>query len=203
MLIGEAPGEQETLQGRPLWGESGGKTWKAFCRLFIASGGNYISNVVKVRPVKVSARGSVSNRRQTGRRFFFLLPGCTGNSSGAATHAGHPGQVALKALGGPSGCYRGIPWGKRRFARYGRKGRRRLSRCFHFIIRHPSFITEPHGGISAGSGMPGAGHARAGRNNLKHGETACRAASFLFVNSNAEMYNSVAWAGRKLSFMLY
>ena len=62
MLIGEAPGEQETLQGKPFVGKAG-KNLTAFlevvgldrCEL-------YVSNVVKVRPTKRSAAGGIVNR---------------------------------------------------------------------------------------------------------------------------------------------
>ena len=62
MLIGEAPGEQETLQGRPFVGKAG-KNLDAFLEVVGLNRGDiYISNVVKVRPTKVSPKGSVSNR---------------------------------------------------------------------------------------------------------------------------------------------
>ncbi|MEG2208481.1 MAG: uracil-DNA glycosylase, partial [Clostridia bacterium] len=62
MLIGEAPGEHETLQGKPFVGKAG-KNLEAFLQtLHLKRGDIYISNVVKIRPTKVSAAGRVVNR---------------------------------------------------------------------------------------------------------------------------------------------
>ena len=62
MMIGEAPGEQETLAGRPFVGKAG-KNLDAFLALAgLARDQLYITNTVKVRPTKVSAKGRVSNR---------------------------------------------------------------------------------------------------------------------------------------------
>lgn len=62
MLIGEAPGEQETLQGRPFVGKAG-KNLTAFLEAVgIDRKELYVSNVVKVRPTKISSAGRVVNR---------------------------------------------------------------------------------------------------------------------------------------------
>jgi len=62
MLIGEAPGEQEALQGRPFVGKAG-KNLDAFLEAVrLKREEIYISNVVKVRPSKISAAGRVVNR---------------------------------------------------------------------------------------------------------------------------------------------
>lgn len=62
MLIGEAPGEQEALQGRPFVGKAG-KNLDAFLdAVKLKREEIYISNVVKVRPSKISAAGRVVNR---------------------------------------------------------------------------------------------------------------------------------------------
>ena len=62
MLIGEAPGEQEALQGRPFVGKAG-KNLDAFLEaVHLNRDEVYISNVVKVRPSKISAAGRVVNR---------------------------------------------------------------------------------------------------------------------------------------------
>lgn len=62
MLIGEAPGEQETLQGRPFVGKAG-KNLTAFLETIgLERSQLYVSNVVKVRPTKLSAAGRVVNR---------------------------------------------------------------------------------------------------------------------------------------------
>lgn len=74
MLIGEAPGEQETLQGRPFVGKAG-KNLDGFLE---AVGLNrediYISNVVKIRPTKVSPKGSVSNRPPSREELMLFTP---------------------------------------------------------------------------------------------------------------------------------
>lgn len=62
MLIGEAPGEQESLQGRPFVGKAG-KNLDAFLQaVSLRREDIYISNVVKMRPTKVSPAGRVVNR---------------------------------------------------------------------------------------------------------------------------------------------
>jgi len=62
MLIGEAPGEQEALQGRPFVGKAG-KNLDAFLEVVrLKREDIYITNVVKVRPSKISPAGRVVNR---------------------------------------------------------------------------------------------------------------------------------------------
>jgi len=62
MLIGEAPGEQETLQGRPFVGKAG-KNLDQFLEVVgLKREEIWISNVVKIRPTKTSEKGRVSNR---------------------------------------------------------------------------------------------------------------------------------------------
>ncbi len=62
MLIGEAPGEQETLQGKPFVGKAG-KNLDAFLQAVrLRRCDVYVSNVVKVRPTKISPAGRVVNR---------------------------------------------------------------------------------------------------------------------------------------------
>ena len=73
-LIGEAPGEQESLQGRPFVGKAG-KNLDEFLAL---SGMNraemYITNTVKYRPVKRSAAGNTVNRAPTQEEINLGLP---------------------------------------------------------------------------------------------------------------------------------
>lgn len=74
MLIGEAPGEQETLQGRPFVGKAG-KNLDGFLDVVqLKRGDIYISNVVKVRPTKVSAKGTVSNRPPNREELALFTP---------------------------------------------------------------------------------------------------------------------------------
>jgi uracil-DNA glycosylase family 4 len=63
VLVGEAPGEQETLQGKPFVGKAGKNLDGFLSALGILREDIYITNVVKFRPVKEHPRtGSLSNR---------------------------------------------------------------------------------------------------------------------------------------------
>ena len=62
MLIGEAPGEQEAMSGRPFVGKAGKNLDGFLTVLQLNREDIYISNVVKIRPTKVSEKGRVSNR---------------------------------------------------------------------------------------------------------------------------------------------
>lgn len=74
MLIGEAPGEQETLLGRPFVGKAG-KNLDRFLELAgLAREELYISNAVKLRPTKVSGSGRVSNRPPTREEIALFRP---------------------------------------------------------------------------------------------------------------------------------
>lgn len=62
MLIGEAPGEQEALEGRPFVGKAG-KNLDGFLKAVgLRRGEIYVTNVVKLRPTRQSAAGRVVNR---------------------------------------------------------------------------------------------------------------------------------------------
>lgn len=74
MLIGEAPGEQESLQGRPFVGKAG-KNLDGFLEVVgLKREELYISNVVKVRPTKVSEKGRVSNRPPNREELALFTP---------------------------------------------------------------------------------------------------------------------------------
>lgn len=74
MLIGEAPGEQETLQGRPFVGKAG-KNLDGFLEaVSLQREDIYISNVVKIRPTKLSPKGSVSNRPPNREELMLFTP---------------------------------------------------------------------------------------------------------------------------------
>lgn len=74
MLIGEAPGEQETLQGRPFVGKAG-KNLDAFLEVVgLAREDLYISNVVKIRPTKTSEKGRLSNRPPNREELALFTP---------------------------------------------------------------------------------------------------------------------------------
>jgi len=74
MLVGEAPGEQEALQGRPFVGKAG-KNLDAFLQaVSLKRDEIYISNVVKVRPSKISAAGRVVNRPPNREEKALFIP---------------------------------------------------------------------------------------------------------------------------------
>ena len=74
MLIGEAPGEQESLQGRPFVGKAG-KNLDGFLQVLeLRREDIYISNVVKIRPTKVSDKGRVSNRPPNREELALFTP---------------------------------------------------------------------------------------------------------------------------------
>ena len=74
MLIGEAPGEQESLQGRPFVGKAG-KNLDGFLQVLeLKREDIYISNVVKIRPTRVSDKGRVSNRPPSREELALFTP---------------------------------------------------------------------------------------------------------------------------------
>ena len=74
MMIGEAPGEQETLLGRPFVGKAG-KNLDEFLELAGMDRGQlYVTNTVKFRPTKRSAAGRVVNRPPTQEEVRLFLP---------------------------------------------------------------------------------------------------------------------------------
>ncbi len=74
MLIGEAPGEQEVMQGRPFVGKAGKNLDTFLESVHLKREEIYISNVVKVRPTKVSEKGRVSNRPPSKEEIGLFLP---------------------------------------------------------------------------------------------------------------------------------
>ena len=73
-LVGEAPGEQETLLRRPFVGKAG-KNLDVFLQaLNIPRESIYITNVVKVRPFKVGPTGRKSNRTPNRKEIAAFLP---------------------------------------------------------------------------------------------------------------------------------
>lgn len=74
MLIGEAPGEQEALQGRPFAGRAG-KNLDAFLELAgLSREALYVTNAVKFRPTRLSAAGRVTNRPPTREEVALMRP---------------------------------------------------------------------------------------------------------------------------------
>ena len=74
MLIGEAPGEQETLQGRPFVGKAGKNLDGFLDTVGLQREELYITNVVKIRPTKVSEKGRVSNRPPNREELALFTP---------------------------------------------------------------------------------------------------------------------------------
>ena len=62
MLIGEAPGAEETRLSRPFVGRSGKNLDEFLAAVQLERQNIYITNVVKFRPYKTSAKGTLSNR---------------------------------------------------------------------------------------------------------------------------------------------
>ena len=74
MLIGEAPGAQEAEQGRPFVGKAGQNLNEFLQAIGLNRPEIRISNVVKVRPSKVSPKGTVSNRPPNRAELSFFTP---------------------------------------------------------------------------------------------------------------------------------
>ena len=73
-LIGEAPGQQETLACRPFVGKAG-KNLDEFLEMAeIDRSQLYVSNTVKFRPTRVSAAGRIVNRPPTREEINLFLP---------------------------------------------------------------------------------------------------------------------------------
>ncbi len=74
MLIGEAPGEQETLKRRPFVGKAG-KNLDTFLALMgMEREALYVSNVVKIRPTVTGESGRVRNRAPSREEIALFLP---------------------------------------------------------------------------------------------------------------------------------
>ena len=74
MMIGEAPGEQETLQGRPFVGKAGRNLDEFLEGAGMDRAQLYVSNTVKFRPTKRSAAGRTVNRPPTQEEIRLFLP---------------------------------------------------------------------------------------------------------------------------------
>lgn len=74
MLIGEAPGEQEERQGKPFVGKAGQNLNTFLSVLGMHREDIFISNLIKLRPTKISAAGNVVNRPPTLEEKAFFAP---------------------------------------------------------------------------------------------------------------------------------
>ncbi|MGI6183974.1 MAG: uracil-DNA glycosylase [Candidatus Fimadaptatus sp.] len=74
MLIGEAPGEQEALAGRPFVGKAGRNLDEMLEKCGLTRAQIYIGNAVKFRPVKQSRAGRTVNRPPTQEEIGLFRP---------------------------------------------------------------------------------------------------------------------------------
>jgi uracil-DNA glycosylase family 4 len=73
-LVGEAPGEQETLLGKPFVGRAGRNLDGFLEGTGLHRADLYITNTVKFRPVRLSPSGKTSNRPPTREEVALFLP---------------------------------------------------------------------------------------------------------------------------------
>ena len=101
MLIGEAPGEQESLQGRPFVGKAG-KNLDRFLELAgLRREDIYISNAVKYRPTRTGKTGRLSNRPPTREEVALFRPWLLREIAEVAPRAiATLGNTPLQALAG-------------------------------------------------------------------------------------------------------
>lgn len=74
VLVGEAPGAEETRLSRPFVGKAGKKLDEFLDVLELKREEIYITNVVKFRPYKVSEKGRLSNRPPSRDEIACMLP---------------------------------------------------------------------------------------------------------------------------------
>ena len=74
MLVGEAPGREETLAQKPFVGKAGKNLDEFLALAELDRGGLYVTNTVKLRPTKVSAAGNTVNRPPTREEVKLFLP---------------------------------------------------------------------------------------------------------------------------------
>lgn len=74
MLIGEAPGQQEALMGRPFVGKAGKNLDGYIEATGLKREEMYISNTVKFRPTRISPAGRVVNRTPSQQEISMFLP---------------------------------------------------------------------------------------------------------------------------------
>ena len=74
MLVGEAPGEQESLMGRPFVGKAGKNLDEFLEGAGMERCALYVTNTVKFRPTKTSAAGRTVNRPPTQEEVKLFVP---------------------------------------------------------------------------------------------------------------------------------
>ena len=101
MMIGEAPGEQETLQGRPFVGKAG-KNLDEFLGLARMDRGEiFVTNTVKIRPTDRGPTGRPRNRAPNKEELSLFVPWLLREIEAVRPRALVTlGNVPLKALTG-------------------------------------------------------------------------------------------------------
>jgi DNA polymerase len=103
MLIGEAPGAEETRLLRPFVGKAGKNLDEFLEKIERKRCDIYISNVVKFRPFKVSSKGRLSNRPPKRQETELMLPLLLREIEAVAPKVVVTlGNVPLKAVSGQS-----------------------------------------------------------------------------------------------------
>ncbi len=118
MLVGEAPGPEEELQGEPFVGPAGGLLNKMIAAMGLTRDGVYISNLMSWRPELPQADGGeqLENRPPTAEEMAYCLPFLKAQidlvqpallvGMGAATAKGLLGANSFKTLGEVRGRWR-------------------------------------------------------------------------------------------------
>lgn len=73
-MVGEAPGEQEALQGRPFVGKAGQNLNAFLSAVSLDRSQIYVTNVVKIRPTRISPAGNTVNRPPSRTEIADFLP---------------------------------------------------------------------------------------------------------------------------------
>ena len=74
MLVGEAPGEKEALEGKPFAGMAGRKLDELLQSVDLPRNALYITNAIKFRPTKLSKMGRTINRAPTHEEIALCRP---------------------------------------------------------------------------------------------------------------------------------
>ena len=137
MLVGEAPGEQEALEGQPFVGKAGRNLAGFLEALGLRRSEIYLTNVVKVRPTRVSPAGRVVNRPPSREEKALFTPWLMREVALVRPQALVTlGNVALQAFVHDTWARRtapgGAPWWRRR--------RRPLFTLPLFALYHPASV---------------------------------------------------------------
>ncbi len=101
MLIGEAPGAEETRLSRPFVGRAGKNLDEFLAAVRLERPSIYITNVVKFRPFKTSAKGTLSNRPPDKEEIVCMKPLLLREIEVVSPHVVVTlGNVPLKCLAG-------------------------------------------------------------------------------------------------------